>query len=42
MVTADGARVVDLYRAIETNARAAAGSEFREIGKLVRASKVSA
>jgi molybdate transport system regulatory protein len=35
-VTAAGERVVDLYRAIETHARSAAGGEFRAIGKLVR------
>ena len=36
VVTPAGERVVGLYRAIESRARAAAGSEFRAIGKLVR------
>ncbi len=36
MVTPVGERVVGLYRAIEAQARAAAGGEFRAIGKLVR------
>ena len=36
VVTPAGERVVGLYRAIESHARAAAGSEFRAIGKLVR------
>ena len=35
-VTAVGERVVGLYRAIELQARAAAGSEFRAIGRLMR------
>jgi len=35
-LTPVGERVVDLYRAIETHARTAAGGEFRAIGKLVR------
>jgi molybdate transport system regulatory protein len=36
VVTPAGERVVGLYRAIESHARAAAGGEFRAIGKLVR------
>ena len=36
VVTAVGERVVDLYRAIETQARTAAGGEFRAMGKLIR------
>ena len=40
-ITDSGARIVDLYRAIEENARSAAGSEFRAIGKLVRHGKAS-
>ncbi len=36
VVTAAGERMVELYRAIERNARSAAGGEFRAIGKLVR------
>jgi molybdate transport system regulatory protein len=35
-VTPVGERVVGLYRAIETQARAAASSEFRAIGRLIR------
>jgi molybdate transport system regulatory protein len=38
-LTAVGARIIDLYRAIETQARSAAGGEFRAIGKLVRPQK---
>ena len=38
-LTAVGERVIDLYRAIETHARSAAGGEFRAIGKLVRPQK---
>jgi molybdate transport system regulatory protein len=38
-LTAVGARIIDLYRAIETHARSAAGGEFRAIGKLVRPQK---
>ena len=38
-VTPVGERVVDLYRAIETQARSAAGGEFRAIGRLVRPGK---
>jgi molybdate transport system regulatory protein len=41
-VTAVGERVVVLYRAIESQARAAAGNEFRAIGRLVRADGKSA
>jgi len=36
MVTPVGEKVVDLYRSIESQARNAAGGEFRAIGKLVR------
>jgi len=36
VVTPVGKRVVRLYRAIESQARAAAGSEFRAIGRLIR------
>jgi hypothetical protein len=36
VVTPVGEKVVGLYRAIETHARAAAGSEFRAIGRLIR------
>jgi molybdate transport system regulatory protein len=39
VVTAVGERVVDLYRAIETQARTAAGGEFRAMGKLIRHAK---
>ena len=39
VVTPAGERVVGLYRAIETRARAAAGGEFRAIGKLIRKDK---
>jgi molybdate transport system regulatory protein len=35
-LTASGERVVDLYRAIEERAEAAAKQEFRAIGKLAR------
>jgi molybdate transport system regulatory protein len=35
-VTPVGERVVGLYRAIESQARAAVGSEFRAMGRLVR------
>src|ERR1700751_5414330 len=35
-LTPGGERVVDLYRAIEAQARRAAGGEFRAIGNLVR------
>lgn len=35
-VTAVGERIVGLYRAIELQTRAAAGSEFRAIGRLIR------
>ena len=38
-LTAVGERVVDLYRTIESQARSAAGGEFRAIGKLVRTEK---
>ena len=36
VVTAVGERVVDLYRIIESQARTAAGGEFRAIGRLIR------
>jgi molybdate transport system regulatory protein len=39
VITPIGEKVVDLYRAIESNARAAAGGEFRAIGKLIRQDK---
>ena len=39
VLTAVGERIIDLYRAIETHARSAAGGEFRAIGKLVRVQK---
>jgi molybdate transport system regulatory protein len=35
-LTANGERVVELYRSIETIARASAKEEFRAVGKLVR------
>jgi molybdate transport system regulatory protein len=40
-LTAVGARIVDLYRAIELNARSAAGGEFRAIRRLVRAERTA-
>ncbi len=39
VVTPVGERVVGLYRAIELQARTAAGGEFRAIGKLMRHDK---
>jgi molybdate transport system regulatory protein len=36
VVTAAGERIVGLYRAIESQARTAAGGEFRAIGRLIR------
>ena len=39
VVTAVGERMVDLYRAIETQARTATGGEFRAMGKLIRHEK---
>src|SRR5271168_1734168 len=36
MITPVGKQIIDLYRAIESQARSAAGSEFRAIGKLIR------
>ncbi len=39
VVTPVGERVVGLYRTIEAQARAAAGGEFRAIGKLIRHNK---
>jgi molybdate transport system regulatory protein len=41
-LTAVGDRIVDLYRAIESHARSAAGGEFRAIGKLVRRQRTPA
>jgi molybdate transport system regulatory protein len=41
VVTPVGERVVGLYRAIESQARSAAGGEFRAIGKLVRNDKAA-
>jgi len=38
-LTPVGQRVINLYRAIETQARTAAGEEFRAMGKLVRPEK---
>ncbi len=38
-VTPVGERVVGLYRAIESHARAATGRDFRAIGKLIRHDK---
>ena len=38
-VTPVGEKIVNLYRAIETRARTASGSEFRAIAKLVKTSK---
>jgi len=38
-LTPVGEKVVDLYRAIEMQARAAASGEFRAIGKLMRPEK---
>ncbi len=42
VVTPVGEQIIGLYRAIETQARTAAGSEFRAIGKLIRHSDKSA
>ena len=39
VVTPVGERVVGLYRTIESQARAAAGGEFRAMGKLIRHGK---
>lgn len=39
VVTPVGERVVHLYRLIESQAQAAAGGEFRAIGKLIRQDK---
>lgn len=41
VLTPVGERVINLYRAIEDHARAAAGGEFRAIGKLVRPDRAS-
>jgi molybdate transport system regulatory protein len=40
-LTPVGQKVIDLYRAIESNARSAASGEFRAIGKLVRQDEAS-
>jgi molybdate transport system regulatory protein len=42
MLTPVGERIIDLYRAIEAHARAAAGGEFRAMGRLVRPDRTSA
>jgi molybdate transport system regulatory protein len=39
VVTPVGKRMVNLYRAIEVQARTAAGGEFRAMGKLIRHEK---
>jgi molybdate transport system regulatory protein len=39
VVTPAGERMVDLYRAIESQAREASGGEFKAIGKLIRHGK---
>jgi molybdate transport system regulatory protein len=39
VVTPVGERVVELYRTIESQARAATGGEFRAIGRLIRRGK---
>jgi molybdate transport system regulatory protein len=36
VVTPVGEQIIGLYRAIESQARTAAGSKFRAIGKLIR------
>lgn len=41
VITPVGERVVGLYRAIESQARSAAGGQFRAIGKLVRNDKAA-
>jgi molybdate transport system regulatory protein len=41
-LTVVGKNVVDLYRAIESRARSAAGREFCQLGMLVRRKKVGA
>ncbi len=42
VVTPVGEQIINLYRAIESQARSAAGSEFRAIGKLIRHNHKSA
>jgi molybdate transport system regulatory protein len=42
VVTPVGEQIIDLYRAIESQARSAAESEFRAIGKLIRHNHKSA
>ena len=39
VVTPAGERMVDLYRTIEAQARAASGGEFRAMGRLIRQTK---
>ena len=41
VVTPAGERLVGLYRTIESQARSAAGGEFRAIGRLVRLERAS-
>lgn len=41
VVTPVGERIVDLYRTIELQARAAAGGEFRAIARLIRHDKAA-
>jgi molybdate transport system regulatory protein len=41
VVTPVGERIVGLYRTIESQARTAAGGEFRAIGKLMRSEKAA-
>jgi molybdate transport system regulatory protein len=41
-LTAAGERIIDLYRAIESQARSAAAGEFRAIGKMVRSERARA
>jgi molybdate transport system regulatory protein len=42
VVTPAGERIVSLYRAVETRARAATGGEFRAIGRLIRRDRSTA
>ena len=42
VVTPVGEQIINLYRSIESQARSAAGSEFRAIGKLIRHNHKSA
>lgn len=41
VLTPVGEKVVNLYRTIETQARASAGGEFRAIGRLIRHDKAT-